>query len=117
MRADYRTPCVKLYQDAGVDPIDVCMKKTVCKLVYKGINNIGAPVYNDMFSYDIPGRNLPSADKLLANIPRIKTKFGEHNVAYRGPVYWNCLPLNIKSYTSFEQFKTVLKPYTGFHYM
>ena len=115
LQADYRTPCVKLYQDAKVDPIDVCMKKTVCKLVYKGVNNIGAPVYNNMFQYETPTHNLRSNDKLLAEIPRTNTKFGEHNVAYRGPVYWNHLPLNIKSCTSFEQLKVALRDYAGFH--
>ena len=117
LKDDCRTPCVKLYRDAEVDPIDVAMKKTVCKIVYKGINDIGAPIYNEMFTYDVPNRDLRSSDKLLAKIPKVNTKFGEHNVAYRGPVYWNQLPLHIKSCSSFEQFKGALKSYNGFHFI
>ena len=45
------------------------------------------------------------------------TKFGEHNVMYRGPIYWNMLPLMIKSSATFDQFKLALKSYNGFHYM
>ena len=92
-------------------------KKTVCNIVYKGLNDIGAPVYNEMFVYDVPSRNLRSTDKLLAKIPYTNTKFGEHNIAYRGPVYWNLLPLNVKSCVSFDQFKSSLKSYTDFRYM
>ena len=117
IRAVHRTPLVKLYRDAGVDPIDVAMKKTVCKIVYKGINEIGATVYNEMFSYDTPCRNLRSTNKLLAKVPYVNTKFGEHNVAYHGPVYWNQFPLDIKSCTSFDQFKLSLESFIGFHYM
>ena len=117
LKADYRSSCVKLYQDADIDPIDVAMKKTVVKIVYKGLNNIGASIYNVLFNYDIPNRDLRSSDKLLAQVPCMNTKFGEHNVAYHGPVYWNQLPLEIKSCQSFEQFKIAMKSYGGFHYM
>ena len=117
LKAECRTSCIKLYQDSGVDPIDVSMKKTIVKIMYKGLNDIGAPVFNNMFNYEQHSRELRSSDKLLADVPRTNTKFGEHNVAYRGPIYWNLLPLAIKSLLTFEQFKTAIKSYAGFHYL
>ena len=71
------------------------MKKTLVKIVYKGLNNTGAPIYN-MFNFKVSSHTLKSADKLLATIFKVNTKFGEHNMLYRGPVYWNQLPQNIK---------------------
>ena len=112
--ADYKTTRVKLYNDAKVDAIDVSMKKTVVKIVYKGLNNIGAPVYNNMFNYNISSCDLRSSDALLAIVLNIRTKFGEYNLAYRGPVYRNSLPLHIKACPTFELFKAALKNY-GFH--
>ena len=112
--AEFRTPCVKLYHDAKLEPVSVCMKKTLCKIVYKGLNNIGAPIYNAMFNYDVSTRNLRSSDKLLAIVPKVNTKFGEHNMLFRGPIYWNQLPLHIKASSSFEQFKVAIKAYDGF---
>ena len=90
------------------------MKKTVVKLVYKGLNDIGAPVYNNLFNYAVYLRELRNSDKLLAEIPRTNTKFGEHNVAFRGPTHWNTLPFTLKSKPSFDQFKEAMKSYTGF---
>ncbi len=117
LEAEYRTSSVKLYQDSGIEPIDVSMKKTIVKIVYKGLSGIGAPIYNRMFSFVENACELRSSDKLIANIPKMNTKFGEHNVAYRGPVYWNWLPYCIKSSASFEEFKAAIKSYTGFHYI
>ena len=44
LNSDFRTPWVKLYSDAGIDPVDVCMKRTLTKIAYKGLNHIGAPI-------------------------------------------------------------------------
>ncbi len=49
LSAEYRTPSAKLYADSNIGPIDVNIKKTVIKIVYKSLNNVGAPVYNQMY--------------------------------------------------------------------
>ena len=90
------------------------MKKSLCNIVYQGLNNIGAPVYNDMFNYAAPTWDLRSADQLLAVVPICRTKFGENNMAYRGAIYWNQLPLNIKQSNSLDSFKRKMKDYPGF---
>ena len=65
--------------------------------MYQGINNVGARAYNNMFNYVSPTRDLRSADLLLAEVLKCKTKFGENNMAYRGAIYWNQLPIHIES--------------------
>ena len=114
LKADYDVPTAKLYIDACVDTIDVCMKKTACKIVYRGIREMGPPIYNKLFSLSVPGRDLRSSELPNAVVPKCRTKFGEHNVAYRGPVYWNQLPINIRMSESLEQFKGSVNKYDGF---
>ena len=93
--------------------MNVMMKKSTCKLVYKGLHDMGARIYCDMFNYVEHERNLRSSDQLLAIVPKTNTKFAENNLRYRGPVYWNSLPLHLKQSTSFEQFKKGVKNYGG----
>ena len=104
----------QLYTEAEVDQVTVATKKSICNIVYQGINDIGAPVYNKMFKYATPARYLWSADLLLAEVPKCRTKFGEHNMAYRGAIYWNQLPLHIKQAGSLDAFKCKMKSYPGF---
>ena len=103
-----------LYTEAEKDRVTVTMKKSLCNIVYQGINNIGAPVYNEMFNYAVSKRDLRSSEQLLAAVPKCRTKFGENNMAYRGAVYWNQLPLHIKQSPSLEAFKRKMKVYQGF---
>ncbi len=117
LKADSRTPCVKLYHDTGIDPVEVSMKKTIVKMVYQGLNNIGAPVYNTLFNFESYQRELRNSNKLLAEVPRTNTKFGEHNLAFRGSKDWNTLPLPLKSTPTYDQFKSAIKKYDGFHYL
>ncbi len=94
--ADYDTPTVKLYRDANVDNVDVCMKKTTCKIVYWGINNLGPPIYNKLSNISIPNRELCSSGVPSAHVPRCRSMFGYYNVAYHGPVYYNSVPVSIR---------------------
>ena len=90
------------------------MMKSTCKIVYKGLHNSGAPIYNDMFNFAEYARNLRSSDQMLASVPKTNTKFAENNLRYRGPVNWNSLPLCLKKIPSFEQFKKAMREYDGF---
>ncbi len=89
LKADFDTLTVKLYADAGVDNVEVCMKKTVCKIVYRGIYDLGPPFYNTLFNLATSPRDLRSSNMLNAVILIGRSKFGEYNVAFQGPTYWN----------------------------
>ena len=111
---DYGYPTAKLFSDVSVDNVSVCMMKTCCKIVYRGLNNMGPPAINDMFEYYTPSRELRSGEALLATVQRCKTQFGTKNLRIRGPSYWNQLPHSIKCSTSIDTFKQNIKAYTGF---
>ena len=114
MKRDYTHSSAQLYTETKKDRVTVTMKKSLCNIVYQGLNNIGAPVYNEMFNYAVPKRDLRSSDQLLALMPVCKTKFGENNMAYRGAAYWNQLPLHIKQSDSLDVFKRRMRDYQGF---
>ena len=114
LKRDYMHSSAQLYVDAAKDKVTVTMKKSLCNIVYQGINNIGASVYNEMFNYAPSSRDLRSSDQLLAEVPKCRTKFGENNMAYRGAVYWNQLPLHIKQAATLDTFKRKMKVYPGF---
>ena len=90
------------------------MKKTTCKIVYRGINNMGPPIYDKLFNLAIPNRELRSSEVPHATIPICRTRFGEHNVAYRGPTYYNTLPIDVHMSASIDQFKKAVNKYEGF---
>ena len=90
------------------------MMKTTCKIVYRGINKLGPPIYDKLFSLAVPNRDLRSSDMPNAAIPSCRTKFGEHNVAFRGPTYWNYLPCDIRFSKTLNQFKNAVNRYKGF---
>ena len=41
-------------------------------------------------------------------IPRLRTSMGQRAIRYRGPVFWNCLPLEAKSALKFDSFKQIV---------
>ncbi len=75
---------------------------------------MGPSIYSKLFSLSIPGHELRSSEIPNASVLTCRTKFGEHNVAYRGPVYWNELPIKIRMSESLEQFKRAVNTYDGF---
>ncbi len=89
LKKDYMHSSSQSFAEAEKDRVTVTMKKSLCNIVYQGINNIGAPVYNDMFNYAVKLRDLRSSDQLLAEVPKCRTKIVENNMAYRGAIYWN----------------------------
>ena len=114
LKADYDIPTAKLYTDACVDTIDVCMKKTACKIVYRGIKNMGSSIYDKLLNLAIPSQELRSSDIPNAEIPKCRTKFGEYNIAFRGSVYWNQIPVEIRMSQSLDQFKHVINDYKDY---
>ena len=79
----------QLYVEAEADQVTVSMKKSLCNIVYQGINDIGVPVYYEMFDYVNLVRVLCSSDLILAVGPKCRITFGENNMAYRGAIYSN----------------------------
>ena len=112
--ADYSIPTSKLYVDADVDTVEVCMKKTTCKIVYRGKSSVGPPVYNRILHIAIPNHDLRSSDVLNAYTPICRTKFGEFNATYRASVYWNQIAVDIQCAKTLDQYKKAINKNDGF---
>jgi len=50
-----------------------------------------------------------SSSRHLLDIPRTRSRFGEHSFTVAGPSAWNTLPINITTASSVESFKRLLK--------
>ena len=80
-------------------------------LVFKCINN-EAPLYlKDTLLPHKPSRALRSNNKMLLELPCIKTNYGEKAFSFYGAKSWNKLPLSIKESPSVEIFKKRIKTY------
>ena len=81
LKHDYLYPSAQLYIEARVDKVSVTIKKSLCNIVYQGVNKVGAEVYNSMFNLETSARDLRSNDQMLVSVPKCRTKFGENNMA------------------------------------
>ena len=52
---------------------------------------------------------LQSSAKILLQVPRSSTKFGDCSFSVAGPTAWNSLPDHVKNVSSLEAFKSLLK--------
>ena len=111
---DYMYPTAKLHTDVGMDNVSSSMMKTTCKLVYRGLNNMGTVSLNEMFTFHCPVRELRSSSVLTCETKRCRMQLGTKNVGVRGATYWNMLPYYIKSSSSVDSSKENIRKYVGF---
>ena len=79
--------------------------------MYKAINHL-APVYLcNMFRMYKPPRELRSSDRLILEIPRTKTVYGDRAFSVLGPRLYNELPQCIIESTTLSIFKKELRKY------
>ena len=114
MNVDMSFSTTRMRTELKVDSIRTEMKKSSCKMVYKGFYNLGPNSLNQMFELYVPERVLRSGDELQVVMQSCKTAFGQKNLAYRGGLHWNSLPSQIKASVNPESLKRQLKVYNGF---
>ena len=114
LNVDKSFSTARMLTDLRIDSVRTEMKKSCCKMVYKGFYDIGPPALNYLFELYTPERMLRSSDELLVKVPKCNTAFGRHNIAYRGGMYWNTLPVVVKMNDRADKFKNALKQYPGF---
>jgi exonuclease III len=84
--------------------------KYILVFVYKCVNNLGPAYLNSLFSLKHNHYNLRN-DILLVQ-PKMNTvKFGLNSIVYHGSKMWNNLPMYIKTASSVNKFKLLLKRY------
>ena len=114
MNVDMSFPMSKMSTELKVDSVRTEMRKSSCKMVFKGFYDLGPVALNNLFELHVPERAPRSSDHLLIVTSKCNTAFGQRNLTYRGSTYWNSLPISIKSSESVNSFKVSLKSYNGF---
>ena len=86
-------------------PIKYRIDFKILLIVYKCLTGSGPVYLNSMFKY---------ADfnhSIYLHEPRVLSHFGERSFEKCGPKLWNSLPLELKSCSSIDNFKSALKTY------
>jgi hypothetical protein len=105
---DHITPILK---DLHWLPIRARIKFKLLILTWKSLHGT-APIYlsNVLVPYN-PVRTLRSSDKHLLVIPRTFSTLGDRAFSVVAPTLWNSLPLAIRSCSTLQSFKNLLKTY------
>ena len=106
-RMDY--PTDRLRDELEIDCLELSRKKLTLKMVYRGLNNMGPPVLNDLFNAYVPKRSLRSDAQYISQVPATKLVFSENDIAVRGCKYWNPINNDLKHSSTLEDFKRGIK--------
>jgi hypothetical protein len=94
--------------------LPVCKRVTfkILLLVYKCQNGIAPPYLQELISSKRSSRSLRSADHQLLHIPFTRNgTFADRAFGVAGPRLWNDLPLEIRTVSTVETFKSKLKTF------
>ena len=95
-------------------PIEARLQIKIFITVFKGLNNIDAPIY--IKELLVP-RALRSSTKNLLKVPKSRTKtHGDRAFYVTGPVLWNKLPDELRHELSLNSFKSKLKTFLFKHF-
>lgn len=86
--------------------------KSMANEMYKCLNNISPEFLKNLFAVSEYPYELRGGKSLVQPVVD-STTFGLKSFRYEGAKLWNCLPSQIKSATSFCEFKTLMKQWTG----
>ena len=95
-------------------PIEARLQIKILITVFKGLNNIDAPIYIKEL---LVSRTLRSSTKNLLKVPKSRTKtHGDRAFSVTGPVLWNKLPDELRHELSLNSFKSKLKTFLFKHF-
>ena len=78
--------------------------------LYKCLHGLAPEYLSDLISLYKPTRNLRSFSAMQLVVPKTKlTSYGDRAFSKSAPVLWNSLPVDVKSATTIDSFKQLLK--------
>ena len=82
-------------------------------ITYKCLNDLAPAYLSELLTKYVPVRNLRSSSLDFLDPPRtVQTlTYGERAFSAAAPRLWNALPVSVRSTTSLQRFKTLLKTY------
>jgi hypothetical protein len=91
-------------------PVSFRIQYKLMLLTYRVVNGIAPPYINELLHFYNPSRSgLRSANKALLVEPKSSRSWGDRAFSVAAPRIWNSLPDYIRSCSSIESFKSVLK--------
>ena len=93
-------------------PLNYRIHFKILLLVFKCLNGLAPTYLSDLLHYHNSPRLLRSSFQNLLAVPKSRLKtYGDRAFSVVAPRLWNKLPLELRSVTSVDQFKTQLKTY------
>ena len=91
-------------------PIHFRINFKILLFAFKSLNGMTSSYLSELLDPYTPTRPLRSADQLLLNVPRTKSKLrGGRCFSVAAPTLWNDLPLHIRQASTLPVFKSLLK--------
>jgi len=98
-----------ILQDLHWLPIDQRIEFKLATLTYNILNSSQPAYLRSLLNYHTPTRSLRSANTNLLSVPRVRTTFASRGFSIAAPTVWNSLPSSIRSSTSADTFRRLLK--------
>jgi len=98
-----------ILQDLHWLPIDQCIEFKLATLTYNILNSSQPTYLRSLLNYHTPTRSLCSANTDLLSVPRVRTTFASRDFSIAAPTVWNSLTSSIRSFTSADTFRRLLK--------
>ena len=114
LNAEPRSSVESLHNRAKVPMLSSRRKMHTCKFVYDGLHNKLSDKVNDMFSFvnERHNVNTRASTEAMATMPQVNLQMCKNNVKYRGPKYFNELPVDTRLAPSSTSFKSRMKKLT-----
>ena len=113
--SDYKSGYQLLLEKSGKELLYVGRIKKIALFVFQCLNKDNPPYLHDLFDSNHVGyslRNTHGGTKIVQ--PKVNTtKFGLNSLRYCGSLIWNKLPPELRSCVDINQFKMLLKSWSG----
>jgi len=96
-------------QDLHWLPIDQRIEFKLAILTYNNLNSSQSVYLRSLLNYHTPTRSVRSANTNLLSVPRVRTTSVSRGFSIAAPTVWNSLPSSIRSSTSADTFRRLLK--------
>ena len=97
----------------GIQWLEVEHAKTTCIETFKCIQQLNPPAVNSLVKPYVPSRSTHLGESHSTCCPVTRTKFGKTNIPNKAYCYWSVLPVDLRTITSMNEFKTSIKQFDG----
>jgi hypothetical protein len=103
-----------VYLAMDIVPLRLTFQHSGALILYSALILDRIPALKSLFSpvkqTNYNARYIP-LDVVVLQLPRVKSERARHNFAYWGAKLWNCIPMNIRRYKTYNNFSVSYKTY------